>query len=259
MLRNLASVSFIALALTLTAPAQVPTSDPDAVALAAKAVQAMTGGAAINDITLTGSAIWIAGGTKEVAPAILRAKGTGESRVDIDLKDGSLQEIRNDTGGLPTGSSLKEGKATVVALHNCWTDASWFFPALSSSLNVAEPKVFLNYVGLEKYAESSVHHLRSSRYLASKFPNTTALTLQLSKMDFYLDATTLLPVAITYRTHPDDDAFTDIFLEIRFSDYQAVNGTLIPFHIQKFISGGLALDVLVSSAAVNSGLTDTLF
>ena len=78
-------------------------------------------------------------------------------------------------------------------------------------------------------------------------------------MDFYLDATSLLPVAIKFNTHPDDDANTNIPVEVDFSSYQAVNGAQIPFHIQKFSQGTLMLDVTVTSVAVNSGVADSAF
>jgi hypothetical protein len=74
-----------------------------------------------------------------------------------------------------------------------------------------------------------------------------------------LDSSSLLPVAMTFNTHADDDAFTNIALEIDFSMYQRVNGVQVPFHIQKLISGGLAVDITVQTVALNSGLSDSLF
>jgi len=48
-------------------------------------------------------------------------------------------------------------------------------------------------------------------------------------------------------------------VEIDFSNYQAVNGIQVPFHVQKLISNGLVLDLVMSSAVLNSGLSDSLF
>ncbi len=45
----------------LFAQNQVPVSDPQAVALAQQSIAALTNGIAVNDITLTGNATWIAG------------------------------------------------------------------------------------------------------------------------------------------------------------------------------------------------------
>jgi len=62
-----------------------------------------------------------------------------------------------------------------------------------------------------------------------------------------------------FNFHPDDDAGTNIMLEIDFSNYQNINGIQVPIYIQKLISGGLAMDISISSAVFNTGLPDYLF
>ena len=57
----------------------------------------------------------------------------------------------------------------------------------------------------------------------------------------------------------DDDASTNIAVEIDFSNYQLVNGILVPFHITKVWQGNPLLDFTVTNMAVNSGLPDSLF
>ena len=74
-------------------------------------------------------------------------------------------------------------------------------------------------------------------------------------MEIFLDATTLLPAAIAYNIHPDNNALLDIPVELRFSDFRSTNGTQIPFHIQKFINNSLALDLQFQSVALNTGLS----
>jgi hypothetical protein len=81
----------------------------------------------------------------------------------------------------------------------------------------------------------------------------------LSQMDFFLDATTFLPVATTFNIHPDDDAGLDIPIEARFSDYRTVSGAQIPFHVQKFLNNGLILDLQFATAVLNTGLTASQF
>jgi hypothetical protein len=76
----------------------------------------------------------------------------------------------------------------------------------------------------------------------------------LSQTDLYLDPATFLPVIIAFNIHPDNNALTDIPIEIHFSDYRPVSGVLIPFHVQKFLNNGLYLDLQFQSAAINSGL-----
>jgi len=160
-----------------------PASDPRALALAAQSIAALTGGTPISDVTLSGNATWIAGSDNEIGSVTLMAKGTGESRVDLNLSGGTRTDIRNDTAGDPGGASATNGGSLQLwAFHNCWTTASWFFPALSS-LSGSNPNIVLSYVGLENRSSNSLHHIRSYRYLASSHTQVTTVIQQLSTGD----------------------------------------------------------------------------
>ena len=73
-------------------------------------------------------------------------------------------------------------------------------------------------------------------------------------MDFYLDATTLLPVAITFNAHPDNTANTNLLVEVDFSNYQAFNGVTVPTQIQRALQGNVLVDITISGASFNTGL-----
>ena len=81
----------------------------------------------------------------------------------------------------------------------------------------------------------------------------------LSIIDFYLDATTLLPQALIFNLHPDNDANRDLAITILYSNYQLTSGVQVPFHIQEFYQGTLFLDFTVNNVAFNSGLLDSVF
>jgi len=260
MARFVVALSLSLLAASFALAQNLPTSDPQALSLAAQSVAAMTGGATIGDVTLTGNANWIAGSDQETGQLTLRAKGVAESRIDLNLSGGTRTEIRNDTAGFPQGESIRpDGTVHAWATHNCWIDASWFFPALSFLSAASDPTLVFSYVGLETHRQATVQHLRVFRYLAGQKPAYISLTQRISTMDIYLDATSLLPRAFVFTIHPDDDALTDIAVEILFSNHQAVNGVQTPLRIQRLIQNGLAVDLVVTGVALNSGLPDSLF
>ena len=87
----------------------------------------------------------------------------------------------------------------------------------------------------------------------------TAEIQGLSAVDLYLDPKSMLPLALAFNTHPDNDFLVNIPVEIRFGDYRNASGVLVPFHIQKFLQGTLTLDLTVANAAVNSGVPPTMF
>jgi hypothetical protein len=146
-----------------------------------------------------------------------------------------------------------------MALHNCWSNPSWFFPALSFEAALNDPQVAIVYVGLESREGLSVQHVRFSHLVPGQTDSMTALIQQLSAMDVYLDAASLLPLVLRFNTHADDDANLDIPVEIRYFGYKPVNGANIPFRIQKHLQGSLMVDIFVDSAVTNSGLPQSDF
>ena len=233
-----------------------PQSDPLALALAAKSIGTLTGGTTISDVTLNGGATWITGSDKQPGAVTLTALGFGESRVDLTLVSGVSSEVRDSSTGFASGKWVDTGGVShSLATHNCLTDAVWFFPALTS-LN-AGPNVMLSYVAQESRAGTAVYHLHS--YVFSQGQAFSEDMTRLSSMEFYLDTSTLLPTAITFNAHPDDDPIGNVQVEIDFSSYQAIQGMMVPFHVQKYLQGSLVLDLLVSGIQVNTGLTDSMF
>jgi hypothetical protein len=226
----------------------VPASDPQAVMLANAALAALTGGATIQDVTLTGSVVsGIDSGT-----ATLKAMPVGESRMDLSLSGGTRSELRDEQTGVQLGQWMNpDGTSGYYAPQNCWTDPSWFFPAFGYL--AGGPNVVLSYIGMETHNGQSVQHIKTYLYAPSPFGPQTSQYLSVT--DFYLDSTTLVPMAIAYSVHPDNDASTDLPVEIDFESYQTVAGIAVPGHIQRYQQGALMFDITVTGAVFNSGLS----
>jgi hypothetical protein len=242
-------------ALPAHAQSPVPVRDPNALALASRALQALAGGKAITDITLQARATYIAGSDQDTGPATLVALGNQQSRVTLSLTGGQRQEIRNGIAGAWVG---QDGTAHATALHNCWTDASWFFPALSLAAAVSSPQTSVAFIGLETKLGIPVAHLQISKTLPRQ-PQMTPIIQRLSASDLYLDASSSLPVALDFNVHPENDAGRNIAVEIRYSNYQVANGIRVPLHIQKYQEGTLTLDLAVTNAVANSGVSSSFF
>jgi hypothetical protein len=252
-------VAVLALSCSVCAQTQVPSSDPQAISLAAKSMSAMTGGASIADIMLNGTTASLMNSVPDSGTVTMVAKGPNQSRVDFSLSAGKRNEIRSLVNGIPQGAwTNADGQSHRYAGHNCWTDAVWFFPVLST-LARADSNVVLTYVGLENHEGVSVQHLRLYRYIPAKSPQITAVVQQLSTVDFYLDATSLLPLAIAFQTHPDDDQNPNLPVEVRFANYRNVNNVLAPLHIQKLLDGSPILDIVITTAEFNTDIPDSLF
>jgi hypothetical protein len=229
-----------------------PPSDPQAVKLASQSIAALTGGNAINDVTLNGSVTWSGGAAPETGTTTLLASGTGESRMNLTLPSGTRAEIRDASTGVAQGQWIaQDGSSGLFAQQNCATDAVWFFPALGSL--AAGPNVVLSYIGPETRNGAAVQHIQSYIYQSNP-SGITPSPQQLSTMDFYLDATTSLPVSIAFNAHPDNTASANLSVEVDFSNYQALSGVMVPTHIQRALQGNVLVDIVISGASFNTGL-----
>jgi hypothetical protein len=244
---------------TLAAPQTVPVRDPQALNLIATSLNALTGTLSVNDATLQATASYVAGSDVENGTAILVGHVNQESIVQLNLSGGARQEVRNGPAGTWSGP---DATAHSMANHNCLTDASWFFPALTLEAIAADPTFAVAYLGPDTSKGPTLLHLQAARILPGQSAGATELIQVLSTMDIYFDPKTSLPLVLDFNTHPDVDANQNLPVEIQFGSYQIANppsGGLVPLHIQKYLQRTLLLDLTVSRVLVNSGVPASAF
>jgi hypothetical protein len=117
------------------------------------------------------------------------------------MASGRRSEIRRLA--LKQNGSARTVVHTLFAVANCMTDAASFYPAFSSLASANDPNQTLTYIGLETFNGASVQHLHSV---------------------WSGIATTLLPIAMNYNAHPDNNPTTNIAVQILFSTYENLNG-----------------------------------
>jgi hypothetical protein len=251
----------ISLLTLLSAAAQVPVAkDPQALQLLQKSLAALSPNIAVQDVTLSGSAHYIAGSDDETGTAIVKATAFGDSRIDLQLAEGLRTEIRSFSGNVPSGTRSDSGPSTKkIPEHNLLTESTWFFPAITIARRISGADYLVAYRGQEVRNSSTVEHLTVVQNFAVLPADSNSTMQHLTQLDLYLDSSTLLPASLTFNTHPDDDFGLDIPIEIRFSDYRLVNGERIPFHLQRFLNNGLTLDLQFDNATLNTGLSPTEF
>jgi hypothetical protein len=242
--------------LLLALPSGAQTLTSPGVATLQQSLTSMAGSTSVSDVTLNGTANRIAGSGNDTGAITLEALATGQSSLKFDSSAGTSTEVRSiSSAGLGTGSwSGPDGVSHPMAAHNVMTDSSWFFPALTIAKLLGSQATSVSLVAEETKDGVSVTHLTTSQQLANVPADSVSLMQHLSQMDLYLDGTTLLPVALSFSVHPDNNMLLDIPVEIRFSDYRAVNGVQVAHHIQKYVDNSLFLDIQIQTATLNSGL-----
>jgi hypothetical protein len=266
--------------ITLEAQQSAPTpgpaaSDPQAVSLLQNSLAAQVGTAQVADATLSGAAQRIAGSDDEAGTSALTTMSAGESKLALSFPSGTFTEIRTPVGqpppSAPAGATVPagawigpDGVSHAIVAQNLSTDPTWFFPAFTIGRLISSQNYVVSYVGQESHDGQQVLHLSASQQFWPSVGGQAPVPLpsliaHVSQMDLYLAPTSLLPVALDFNVHPDNNANLDIPVEIRFSGYQPVNGVQVPFHVQKYVNNGLVLDLQLNHAALNSGLTAASF
>jgi hypothetical protein len=244
--------------------AQVPitttvSSTSQSIALATAASLALNGGVALSDLTITATASAASVNGVVSGNATLEFRAGVGSRLQTNIGSTRRTEIRNNSGYLPAGAWIDpDGIHHRMALHNCWIPVAPLVPHATVAQMLATDGV-LSYVGPETRAGRTTDHLQMVRNIPAKTPATPDLLKHLATSDVYLDGTTHLPLVLRFNLHPDNDAGLDVPVEIRFSNYQQVNGVNVPFRIQQYERGALVFDFSVTGASVNTGLPDSAF
>ena len=152
--------------------------------------------------------------------------------------------------------------------------AAWFSPALSTSL-LSGPGYANSYVGQETRNGATVQHLsvwqapaqngQMTGQMSAPMPALAAR--QQTQSEIYLDSATALPVSMVFQIRPYHKPGAPPLSirarpapeEVRFSNYQNVQGRKVPFRIQLFLGQGAQaqqiMDITISSATLNSGAT----
>ena len=230
-----------------------------AVTMLTQSVAGLTGNTTLTDVALSGTARRIAGSDDDSGTVTLKAVSNGSARLDFSLSSGPSAEISN-LSSTPAGAwSGPDSISHAISYHNLLTEPAWFSPSIAIARRISSSNFIAAYIGHETLNGHAVEHVSLSQVASSPDPPGGPSFSHLTQVDFYLDSTTLLPAALSFNVHPDNNALLDIPVEIQFSDYRNVSGAQIPFHIQKFLNNSLLLDLQIQSAALNTGLAASSF
>jgi hypothetical protein len=234
-----------------------PSSQGISVLLAS--LRALAPATTVKDVTLSGTGQWIAGSEDETGRVTVKALAGFGSRLDLSLPSGKRSDVRTNKNGDRIGSWMGPGGIShPVSHHNLIVD-SGFFPQFTLWVFASSPDSVVEYVGPETHSGADVIHLTVFAKAPSQMADVDAWMRRLSRTEIFLDRATLLPVAVAFNVHPDDNDLVDIPVEMAFSDYRDVTGTHIPFHVRKFLNRSLTLDLQFETAVLNSGLSVTDF
>jgi hypothetical protein len=218
-------------------------------------------------VVLTGTAT--TGGTS--APISLSAGANGVSQIQLQLPSGSETETRTISRLWRAGTWTDSSGAAhqVPAQDLAGPHPAWFYPSFILISGLGSPVYISSDLGVETRNGTSVEHIAIWQRPINSLPaSSAAYVQQQTQFDIYLDPSTWLPIAMTF-TRQFDSASPNQFLapaqtssagaleEVRYSDYQQVQGVPVAFHLQVFFQGVLFSDIQISSATFNPAQAST--
>jgi hypothetical protein len=243
-----------------------------------QSLAALTGGSPLTDVTMTGAyQVTNASGTQS-GTITLVATASGQGQSTVTLPSGRYAEIRSISAGsanmIETGP---DGVPHAISTQSAVSpNPAWFCPALVLAA-ASFPNYSSSYVGQETFNGQAVQHLAVWWLPGSSNSFASATLIQfwqhITRHDIYLDASSLLPVAMTFLLHPYDPqnpgkplvmyrgGNSDGIVQLLFSDYQVVQGRPVALHIHgtlKTGAGTVTSDIHISSVTFNTGATITM-
>jgi hypothetical protein len=203
---------------------------------------------------LTGTANWIVGGDNENGNITLVANSDGSTQINLELGQSSRTETQTPFAqGQQCTWAGTDGVAQAVSGHNCMQSVAWFLPEVALSGNLQPQAVGTALAGSSVNAQAPGLDLRQQQSVVPTYvsANMAGLYTHLSAVDIFYNPTTYLPISVDYETHPDSSATVDIPVQVEFSNYQTVGQITVPFHIQRYVNGVLALDITISNVSWN--------
>jgi len=246
--RSLSIFGLIAFALTSYLIGQQPATPNSILTTAATGM----GGTNLQAISLTGTAESSTGSNDDTGSFTGSCNTAGSSQLSLQLSGGTLTENRQTTNGSPSGNWVdSNGTQHAMVQHNLYSSSSWFCPVIALSQLVTSTNLNIQFIGEVQKDGATLQHFTSTAVQAGTGAPYT-LAAHLSQVDIYLNPQTQMPVLFDFTIHPDNDAGTDIPVEIQFGNYTKVEGVWIPYTIQKYVNSTLVLTLQVQSASIGS-------
>jgi hypothetical protein len=218
---------------------------------AQQAMQALTGGNPVSSVTESGSVTAQLGGNQGQGSISLGSTGLMTNQLTLTISAGQLSESRSWDGSNPSGQwTGLDGRVHQMAQQNCWTDAVWFFPAMSLLSDYLDPNLTFIDLGQVQYSGGAAEHIQVYRSFSFLPPDVQEQMQALTTVDFYLNSQTALPIAMSFASHGDQNINASIPVAIVFSQYQSVNGVQVPYQVVQLVNGSPFFQISITNAVV---------
>jgi len=247
-----ASILFFVSRLFFQQSASVVTRDPQATALLQSAVHSM-GGNVPTDSVATGNVVVVAGSLTTSGTIRILTRGTDQTSEQFSLS----QSTDTTVYSRGAANATTYGKTESLSLERTASCQSAVFPLPFLAAALTNSDEAIQYIGLETLGQAQVRHIHTWNTYNSN-PSLQFLS-DFTITDIWLDASTNLPLTISFTRRDGSGAQPKIPIAFSYSDFQSANGVLYPYQIQESVNGTHWATITIQSVALNTGLIDADF
>lgn len=232
--------------------------DAQAVTLLTQALDAAGGAAAIGkirDLVGTGNITyyWV---RKPVQGSVtLRSLGLHQFRVDANLADGMHSNVINGKGSFQKNP---DGSTSALPSKSALKIASGMFPAFQVLAAIQDQSVTVSLPSLARFNGQQVFQISLQKSFPAKH-DLLGVRSKATKTRIYIDPNNLMIRGILDTAYTRGEGTGEGSHEMRFSDYQVVDGVMVPFSIMEFIAGQHTTTIQLRQVVFNTGLTQADF
>lgn len=230
--------------------------DENGLALLTQVINANGGNsiAALHDFSASATITYHYSATHSVdASASLKSRGLSQFLLDATVDGESRSWAINNVKGL----AHLHGATTAIPYRNAITRGAQTLPIIKLNAAFSDPTCAIHYRETTLNGQP-VHELTLEPSLSAKQdPSGQLSTFQ--KATYYIDPQTLTIICVHDTIYSNTNQRNSFDHATSFSDYRAVNGTLVPFRIEDSVAGQTMWSLQLDSIAFNVGLTDADF
>jgi hypothetical protein len=236
----------------------VPVRDPQAIILLHQCVSAIGGPQVlngINDFTGTGTITYYWAGEEVNGSVTVKGGRPDQFRLDAQLPSGVRSwSVSNGQG------KIKEpnGDETIIPFHGGINQGSLTLPYTWVRSELRDPLVSISAATQQLDNGRQVYLVHVWRNFTPKQDPTGNWT-KWSARTYAIDATSFLIVGMQTTIRSSDSPVQEFRQDVLYSNFQQVNGVVVPFSITEKIGGQQTWAIQLSAIQFNTGLTEANF
>ena len=229
--------------------------DPTAIAMVQTVLRSSGAAQVPVDAVAVGTLRTTVAGKSSDTPITVKSKGSQLLRTEMQQPTGTSISIINHGHGT---LQRPNGKVMELLTNNTFVERADHIPIFSLLAEYEESGMSVENLGSTTVMGRPAN-IVALRPLPQPNISQAMLDQYISKTKFYIDEISNEVVKIERTNYAENDTSFGQKFEIYLSNYQSINGVLVPFRQTEFHDEKLDSDLILQSVTFNNGLSDTEF